>query len=56
VVRLVLRSTVLVAVLVVSARLGNPFDRRMRMMPAAPDKRVCQQDGSGQKHKGSIHD
>lgn len=43
-------------VLVVRTRTSNSSGRRMRMMPAAPGKRVCQQDGSGQKHKGSIHD
>lgn len=57
--RLVLGSTVIMAMLVpvfvVGTSLGNPFDRRMRMMPAAPDKRVCQQDASGDQHKGSIH-
>ncbi|MGD9722643.1 MAG: hypothetical protein AB7O59_15025 [Pirellulales bacterium] len=46
--RLALWSTVIMAMLVVSTRLGNPFCRRMRMVPAAPKQRVCKQDGGGQ--------
>lgn len=45
----------LVPVFVVGASLGNPFDRRMRMMPAAPDKRVCQQNCGSDQHKRTIH-
>jgi hypothetical protein len=35
-------------VLVVRARLGNSSGRRMRMMPAAPEKRVCKQNRGGE--------